>query len=233
MFNRAPKKTVFTLNINGYAKEITDLTYPLIHHYADKIGAEFKVIETRRWPDAPVTYEKFQIYYLAQEMGNDWNIYIDSDTIVHPNLPDVTTMLSKDTVLHHGSDFAPVRWRYDRYFYRDGRHIGSCNWFAVASDWCIDLWHPLDDLTYDEAIANISPIVLETKNGTFAEHLIDDYTCSRNIARFGLKFTTLIDLFQKEMKGQPGYLWHIYNVPFEEKLAKIKKAIEDIGVTTS
>jgi hypothetical protein len=76
---------------------------------------------------------------------------------------------------------AGVRWSYDQYFRRDGRHIGSCNWFTVASDWCLDLWRPLDDLTLDEALANIN-ITIGERNSRLCgtEHLIDDYTLSRN-----------------------------------------------------
>lgn len=71
---RRDKKTVFTLNVDGYAPEITALTYPLIEAYAEKIGADFHIISERKFPEWPVTYEKLQIFELAREMGNDWNI---------------------------------------------------------------------------------------------------------------------------------------------------------------
>src|SRR5882672_8362849 len=143
------KKTIFTLNVDGYSSEITELTYPLIKQYANKIGADFHIIKTRKYPEYPAVYEKMQIYDLGREMQNDWNIYIDSDALVHPDMFDVTEFLSKDTVCHNGTDMANNRWRYDRYFQRDKRHIGSCNWFTIASDWCLDLWHPLD-IAYKE-----------------------------------------------------------------------------------
>ena len=69
---------------------------------------------------------------------------------------DVTDYLHKNTICHNGRDMAGIRWKYDQYFRRDGRHVGSCNWFTVASDWCLDLWRPLDDLTLEEALANIN-----------------------------------------------------------------------------
>ena len=217
------KKTVFTLNVDDYAKEITDLTYPLIKQYAHKIRAEFQIISKRKFPEMPPVYEKLQIYELGK--GNDWNIYIDSDALVHPDLMDLTEHLSKDTVLHHGADMASVRWTYDKYFRRDGRNIGSCNWFTVASDWCIDLWTPLD-LTLHEAMANIHPTLNEIQCGIDASHLIDDYTLSRNIARFGLKFTTFLDLTQKI--GERGnFLWHEYTIPVGEKVARIKEVLHN------
>ena len=192
MWQKSLKKTVYVLNVDDYAPEITEVTYPLIKHYAEKIGAEFYEIRERKFPGWPPVYEKMQIYQLAQEMGNDWNIYIDSDALVHPDCMDITNHLSKDTVAHNGRDPADHRWRYDRFFLRDGRHIGSCNWFTAASDWCIDLWKPLDDLTKEEAVANIYPVVNELNTVIIPEHLIDDYVLSRNIAKYSLKFTTFI-----------------------------------------
>jgi hypothetical protein len=226
MWQKEVKKTIFTLNIDGYAPEITSITFPLIHHWAKKIGADFYVIKDRKWPSFPPVYEKLQIYQLAQDMRNDWNIYIDADALVHPSMPDVTCMLKKDTVIHNGKDFASVRWHYDRYFWRDGRNIGSCNWFTVASDWCIDLWHPLDDITKEEAFENIFPTVNEENSGAMDRtHLIDDYTLSRNIAKYGLKFTTFLDL-QKEWLGGPGgFLWHRYAISNEQKVKEMGEVL--------
>lgn len=125
------KKTVYTLNVGGYAPEISALTYPLLQAYAQKIGADFHVIRERKFPDWPMDYEKLQIHELAKEHNNDWNIYIDSDALVNPEMFDVTEHLHKNTVCHNGKDLAGIRWKYDHYFRRDGRHIGSCNWFAI------------------------------------------------------------------------------------------------------
>lgn len=226
------KKTVFTLNIdNAYAPNITELTYPLLRAYAAKIDADFHVITKRRWPNTPPTYEKLQIYHLAQEMKNDWNIYIDSDALVHPDMFDVTSHLSKSIVLHNGIDMASVRWRYDDYFRRDGRNIGSCNWFTAASDWCLDLWHPLVGETIPSVVKNIFPIADEVRAGITAEHLVDDYLLSRNIARYGLKLRTVVDICQelRLAAGSP-FLWHIYRVPQEVKVTEMKKVLNGWGL---
>src|SRR6185295_5670102 len=155
----AERKTIFTLNIGDYAPEVVKITRPLLVHYARKIGADIHDITERKFPEWPVVYEKLQIHELGAAPG--WNIYIDSDTLIHPDMFDVTDHLHLDTVCHNGKDMAGNRWRYDKYFRRDGRHIGSCNWWAVASDWCVDLWRPLDDITLEEAVANIYPTVDE------------------------------------------------------------------------
>ena len=211
------KKTLFTLNIGNYAPEITAITYPLLKYWANKIGADFHTITERKFPDWPVTYEKLQIYELAQQMGNDWNIYVDSDAVIHPETLDWTLYLPKDTVSHNGRDFANIRWRYNDYMRRDGRHWGSCNWFTIASDWCVDLWRPLD-IPFDEAVENIFPTRQERNAVTERDHLIDDYSLSNNIARFGLKAKTIMDV-QKDLGfADSSFHYHLYNITEKEKL---------------
>ena len=214
------KKVLYTLNVNGYSKEITAMTYPLMKRYADKIGADFTIINKRKFPGWPIPYEKLQIYELGK--NNDWNIYIDSDAVIHPDFFDVTMFLNKNTVMHRASDMAANRFRYDKYFLRDGRSIGSCNWFTIASDWCIDLWHPLDDMTLDQALENITPTNNELKTVITREHLIDDYVLSRNIAKFGLKFKTFLQL-QVELGIQSDtYFWHEYVCTTQQKVEMIR-----------
>jgi hypothetical protein len=230
MYPRSIKKMIFVLNIGNYAPEITELTYPLIEVYANKIGASIYHIKERRFPEWDLDYEKLQIYDLSKEQDNDWNIYIDSDALVHPELIDITEFIPINTVAHNGSDMANVRWRYDKYFRRDGRNIGSCNWLAVASSLCTDLWHPLEDMTMEEAVKNILPTVEESNKINMypnnwvvsPEHLVSDYTLSRNIAKYGLKFTTLINLFKDLGLERGVFFWHVYTFPNKTKLIMMK-----------
>lgn len=227
------KKTIYTLNIDNYNREITELTYPYIKHYANKIQADFYIISERKFPKhyAPV-YEKLQIYELQKERKDDWSIYIDSDALVHPDMFDITEFLYKDTVCHNGSDMANNRWRYDRFFRRDGRHIGSCNWLTVASDWCRELWHPLDDITYEEALENIFPIQQELNTVITREHLIDDYVLSRNIAKYGLHFNTVIQI-QKDIGDAGNYFWHQYTITVQEKINQMREVLKNWGVNNA
>lgn len=223
------KKTLYTLSVNNYSPAIQELTLPLMKFYANKIGADFYVITDRKYPKMPPVYEKLQIYELAKEHKNDWSIFFDIDTLIHPETIDFTKLLHKDTVMHNGSDFAMVRWNYDEYFLRDGRHIGSCNWLAIASDWCTDLWTPLD-IPYEQALANIQPIPNELANGITKEHLIDDYTLSRNIAKYGLKFKTAKQIQTELGLEVSNFFWHQYTIPIDEKVVEMRKIIKLWGI---
>jgi hypothetical protein len=227
------RKTVYTLNVaskeagfpNGYDPRITAITYPLMQRYAERIGAEFVVIGTRKKPDWPCCIEKLQIYDLARERGDDWSLFFDSDTLIHPECIDFTCMLPRDTAAHNGIDFANIRSDYDEYFLRDGRNIGCCNWLAIASSWCRDLWHP-PTLTLDETLARIHPTVEEQRCGITKRHLVDDFTLSRNVARFGLKMTTLLQLFPKIGLEGANFFFHEYTIPPDEKLQRMCDTVE-------
>jgi hypothetical protein len=219
------RKTLYTLNIN-YDQRITNITYPLLRRYAKRIGADFHVIDKRQFSDWPVVYEKMQIQRLARERGDDWILYIDSDALVHPETINFTEVLPRDTVAHNGSDMAAIRWDYDDYFRRDGRNIGSCNWLTIASSWCLDLWTPLD-IPLSEAVNRIHPTVDERSTVITADHLIDDFTLSRNIARYGLKFTTLIELLPKLGLPNASFFWHVYTVGIEEKIVQMHDVLKN------
>lgn len=230
-WTRRPKKTLYTLNIGNYAPELRELTYPLMKDWARKIGADFQEITERKFPEWPVTYEKLQIYELAKVNGGEWNYFVDADAVISPEFFDPTEHMQRDTMCHNGRDMAGIRWSYDQYFRRDGRNWGSCNWFTVASDWCLDIWRPLDDLTPEQAFANINITIGEHNSGHCkTEHLIDDYTLSRNIARFGIKATTVTDICANigfrmpDGRGHNPFLWHKYTISNKQKF------IEMLGV---
>lgn len=219
------KKTIFLLNVDNYSPEITELTYPFIYKYAEKIGADVFIIKDRKYPDMPVVYEKLQIYDLAKEIGSDWNIYIDSDTLIHPETIDFTELIHKDTVLNHGCDMANIRWRYDEYFRRDGRNIGTCGWFSIVSDWCLDFYKPTE-MSLEEMLNNVFPTVEELNTVVNHRHLIDDYVVSQNVARFGLKYKTAIELLKENRLEDSNFFFHIYTVPEKEKVEKMKEVIK-------
>ena len=57
------------------------------------------------------------------------------------------------------------------------------------------------------------------------EHLVDDYTLSRNIAKYGLKHTTIMQI-QRQRADNGNYLWHGYTITEEEKVKQIGKMMK-------
>jgi hypothetical protein len=228
------RKVVYTLDIDNYQPAIKALTFPLMKAYCDKIGAVFHPITERKFPNWPIVYEKLQIFELGKtdwfDCGiADWNIFFDADALISPEMFDPTDHISKDTVLFNGKDMSGIRWKADQYFRRDGRWIGACNWFACASDWCLDLWRPLEDLTLEEALQNIHITIQEHNSGMFRDnHLIDDYTLSRNISRYGLRHDTLIEICGRmgwknpqTGVGHSPYLFHLYAINEVNKINRM------------
>lgn len=185
------------MSLNDWEPEITSRTFPLMKHYAKKIGADFWHINQRKYPNAPIGYERFQIHDVADQY--DWVIQLDADLVLHPDMPDVTALVDKDTILISTPDSSLKRFLADKYFYRDGRFISVPGFFTVTSDWCKDFWKLPDDLTPDEAIAKVTPTQHEWgrwENKVFnGSHLVVDYIWSRNVARYGLKYKTFQDVF--------------------------------------
>ena len=131
--------------------------------------------------------------------------------------------------MNHGADFAGVRWKSDRYFERDGRNIGTAGWFTVASNLCIDLWHPIDDLNLEQVYARIFPIQVELNSGLMDHgHFVDDYVLSRNVAKYGLKYTTFKEVMDRLRR--PYQIWHAFNIPEGQKIEEMQTVICNWGV---
>jgi len=225
------KKTLYTLATDGWEPDITAITFPLLKRYADKIGADFYRISERKSPDMPAGYEKFQVWNIEKERQSDWILYVDADALIHPDLFDITAIIGKDITVSYGTDFVPVRFTPDKYFLRDRRWIGKGNWFAIFSNWCLDYYHPLDDITFEEAVANIHPTVEESKSGVIdPKHLIDDYVVSRNIARYGLKHMLITELMAS-YQGAPVPFYHEYRVSGEKKVILLQNKLREWGVS--
>jgi len=91
----------------------------------------------------------------------------------------------------------------------------------IASDWCLDVWRPIDDLTMNEMLSRITPDQRELEAGISREHLIDDYTTARNIARFGLKYKSFLDIYK--LLGVDGLIQHKYLESVKEKVDFLEK----------
>ena len=169
------KKILHVVCVDNYLPELMEFTLPNLKAYATKCGAEFNLITERKFPDFPPTYEKMQVHELGR--GAEWNILMDADFMIHPDFWDVTTGFRKDMVAFHAGYDARYWFIPDQYFMRDGRARGIATNFVAVSDWCHDVWTPLE-FGWD---------VAKTKSKRL--HIIDEYCFSRNLAKFGLKYT--------------------------------------------
>jgi hypothetical protein len=224
-------RTVYTLAVDGYAPAITALTFPLMKTYATKIGADFHVIDERRFPDWPAQCEKFQVGAIADERGDEWSLFFDADMLIHPDFPDLIEHLDRSTVYHNGLDVATTRFDCrDRYFRRDGRLRAPGNWLCVTSDWTRgDAYDfPPPDLDAAAAALRIRPHVNELGAGVTPHGLIDDFLMARNAARFGLRLGT-VEHVMKQLNLN-NLLWHDYLHTNAEKAELLHTALKSWGL---
>lgn len=170
-------KAVFTVLVDNYQPELCKKTIPTIKAYAEKVGAEYIIIDKRKYPDFPPTYEKMQIYELGKNY--DYCILIDADFLVDKEAPDFTEGISPGYVGVLEAFDADELFIKDEYFLADGRDIGLVSSLVVTDKETHKLWEPLN-MTWAEAR-------LKTKR----EFIIDEYCLSRNLAKYGFKFTGL------------------------------------------
>jgi hypothetical protein len=172
------KKTVWVLNINDYRPDICLHTIPTIENFAKKIGADFKIITDRKFPNFPITMEKMQIYELGKD--NDLNILIDADVLISPKLDDISLNVSKTPGLVSVMQvfeiprYFPYNYIFDRLPVSqtlDGRStkVGPSANFVITSKWSHFLWNP------DVEIPELQD-----------PFRIDEYVMSVNLAKYGL-----------------------------------------------
>lgn len=170
-------KRVFVLRVNNYRPDLCEYTVPTIKHYAEKIGAVYTEITERKYPDWPVTYEKIQVHTLGADA--DWNILVDADFMLHPDLLDFTKVIPRNTVgLSYGFNAFDF-FKSNIYFERCGHSQGIAGGFIVSSRLTHDVWTPLD--------IPLSEALQQTKR----HFILDEYTLSLNLAKYGLKFSGL------------------------------------------
>ena len=144
---------------------------------------------------------------------------------------DWSVFISKDTVLAGlNTIFANAIFTYDKYFCRDGRNAAICNWITMASDWCIDLWKPTE-LTLNECVNNIHLLAAQINGIKTRESLVDDYVISRNLAKYGLKYTTIKEQTNKHKEiVDVNFLAHLDNINTQEKIKLIRETAANWGL---
>ena len=185
------RKLIHVVNINNFFPELFALTSPTIRSYAERNGYMINMITERKFPDYPLHYEKFQVYEDGKEA--EVNILCDADMLIHPQFPDVTTFLQRDSIAFN--DNYNISWKYHvdriKYFMRDGRDVGIATNFVVSSDLTHDVWEPLSLSQKDiEDLAKKENT--ESENDPSQRgwgHYADEFALSYNMAKYGLKYT--------------------------------------------
>lgn len=172
------KKEIFTVCVDNYRPELCSITLPYIEKYAKRIGAKFTLITERQNILFPPTYEKVQAHKLGQD--NDWSILIDADMLVGEDFPDVTEHVRQDSVGVQLTYQADLLFAPHPYFLRDGRRIGLASNFMVVPRWCHDVLTPL-------------PFPIVPSQVTKREFILDEYCFSLNLAKYGLKVTSICE----------------------------------------
>lgn len=168
-------KNVFVLHVDNYRPDLCKYTLPTIRAWADKIGANFRFIQARKFNGWPITYEKMQVHELGR--GARWNILVDADFLLHPDLPDFTAMLDRSVVgIHYGFSWKKY-FQPNPYLERAGHDQAVAGGFVITSDWTHDLWEPLP-MTPAQALS-------QTKRA----FIVDEYAMTHNLCKYGLKFT--------------------------------------------
>ena len=184
------RKLIHVVNINDFFPELFALTYPTIRSYAERNGYMINIITERKFPDYPINYEKMQVYEDGKDA--DVNILCDADMLIHPEFPEVTEFLKRDSIAFN--DNYNISWKYHvdriRYFMRDGRDVGIATNFVVSSDWTHDVWEPLSLSQKDiEDLAKKENTDTGGADGRGWGHYADEFALSYNMAKYGLKYT--------------------------------------------
>jgi hypothetical protein len=172
------KIEIFVVRVDDYLPELCAITLPRIEAYANRIGAKFTLISTRKYPEFPPTYEKLQVYELGK--NNDYNILLDADIVLADDFEDITKNVPLNGVGFWHEYRASGLFAPDQYFFRDNRNVGVATNMLVVPRACHDIFTPLE-IDAEEA-----------KKRTNRWFIIDEYCISRNLAKFGIKYTSCL-----------------------------------------
>ncbi len=136
------KNLVVTLDIN-YPKEITDLTFPYMQEYAKNINADFRVITERKYPDLPLTLEKFQIKQFCSDY--EWIFFLDADCLINPGSSKYLQLKSQNVV------YISQKLPLTQFNYKLKQHVPTY-FFGFNKKYCSVLDLPLNCKTYEKFV---------------------------------------------------------------------------------
>jgi hypothetical protein len=118
------KKAIVTICIGDEFKKLSVLTHPTIKAYADRLGAEFIVIDSCK---TTPHWEKFQICNLLNTY--DRVIYLDTDLIIREDCPDLFDVVPYNKMGgFNEAKFVPREYSLIETAQAYGIDIGNINW---------------------------------------------------------------------------------------------------------
>lgn len=85
------KKLVVTLCIGPEFEAMSQVSHSTLQRYANRIGAEFKVISEQKLSKSTAHWDKFQLFDLFDEF--DRILYVDTDCLIRQDCPDLFEMV--------------------------------------------------------------------------------------------------------------------------------------------
>ena len=171
------KACLYTVIIDNWNPELCSITVPLMRAWAKMMGADFKIIDTIKFPGWPPNYERFQVHELGREYF--WNIVMDADFVFDPEkLSDPIQSWRDPRMVYFATEMSASYYFKDHpWFQRDKRYVGVADPAIMASYLTHDFWMPLE-MSYDEAASYCK------KNS----RQVSELTFSLNLARYGLQW---------------------------------------------
>jgi hypothetical protein len=90
------KTAIVTLNIGEKYSAIAELTHPTIKKYAEKIGADFIIIDKQEISKTTPQWEKYRLYFLLNTY--DRIIYLDTDLLIRDDCPNLFDIIPEDRI---------------------------------------------------------------------------------------------------------------------------------------
>jgi hypothetical protein len=209
------KKVLVTLDIN-YSKKITDLTFPYMEQYAKNIDADFIVLKDRKYPNLPITMEKFQLYDVSEHY--DWTIFLDADCLINPKARNLTEIVDDDIIIVSEYLWPIKMFKVEDPTFKGIFNIHSCFYFLCFSNKTRNVVKmPNNPLNYCKYIN--SNYRLEHMGKDVSWHL-DEFILNYNIVRFGLSTVSLKDDIRENVIATDGNYRSV-----EEKIIMLKENI--------
>src|SRR5271157_4431668 len=102
------KNAIVTIAIGDFHQRMAELTHPSLRQYAEKIGADFIVIDKTEISKTTPHWEKFRILDLLNIY--DRILYLDSDILIRKNCPDLFGIVPETSLgAFNESPFTPHR----------------------------------------------------------------------------------------------------------------------------